>query len=90
MVYTKKQKGKAIEKCRLVIQSKSEALTIVVDSDTGRWLQYLFETLEKSKIGAYRLGDLQQNFETSQTGPFNKFLKSQTWKELKNAGMLMV
>lgn len=88
--YTKKQKGKAIEKCRLVIQSKSEALTIVVDSDTGRWLQYLFETLEKSKIGAYRLGDLQQNFETSQTGPFNKFLKSQTWKELKNAGMLMV
>ncbi|MEO9964321.1 MAG: B12-binding domain-containing radical SAM protein [Reichenbachiella sp.] len=86
--YNKKTKGKTSEKCKVQVLTKDSEDTIVCSKQEGEWLEQVFDQLSSNKPLTFK--NLEQMYEASSLINFDRFLKSQGWRSLRKAGLLLV
>lgn len=91
MAVFEERRGKKVrEIAELVFYNKKKEWAVEAEVAVGEWLT---ETLPKLLIAnpePYAFEQFKSDFEAGGLGPFDSFLNSRTWQELKNGGMLVL
>lgn len=88
-VYSKKQKGRVQEKCRLQIHAKSGMYEATFSKKEGKWLHLIISSLATDQ-SFILFEELRKAYDTASLGNFDKFTKSQGWQQLRKIGLLLV
>ncbi len=88
--YKKKKKGKSVEMCSLTFYLLNETTTIHVKSNLGKWIQSVLLNCSIYKDTSLTYSQFKLDFEAHHLGDFSVFLKSFTFKQLRNSGLLII
>ncbi len=88
--YTKKKKGKTAEMCELTFHNLNETHVLNIKSDLGYWIIEFLEKCSISNNSQPTLQQIHEDFEKSHLGDFKIFLKSYTFQQLKQFGLLTI
>ena len=88
--YAKKKKGQTITKAKLEFHTLTEEQTVVTSEKEGQWLESIFHKLIPTNGEHLTFGKLTQNHKDFGLGDIQLFLRSTTWNELRNRGLLIV
>ena len=86
--YTKKQKGKTQEKCKIEIQTNKNTEVAIFTKAQGKQLEALFPQLIGDK--PMTMTEFANAYEKDHSASFEKLTKSQGWQTLRKAGLLLV
>jgi hypothetical protein len=83
-------KGKSAGKGSLVFYTKTESFVLIVNTEIGEWLNKMFDQFSVHGQGLMTLKELKKNYEKRFSSPFETFLRSKEWKNLRERGLLLV
>ncbi len=81
-------KGKG--KGKLVFYKKTNSFALNVNTETGEWLNKVFERFSVYNAEPMLLNELKNNYEKQFNSSFDIFLRSKEWKTLRIQGLLLV
>ena len=86
----KKRKGKAADKAKLVFVGKHENWELTGRKDEIKWLHNQFSSFLVNSSNKKTLGKLAEDYQKTFDRSFAGFLRSQPWKTLRQAGLLLI
>ncbi len=84
------KKGGQARKDRFVFYMKNGSVELVVDSETGAWLNSVFGRFGVQNQELMSLVELKASYEARFVKGFGPFLRSRTWRTLRENGLLLI
>ncbi|WP_224996431.1 radical SAM protein [Cesiribacter sp. SM1] len=88
--FSKSKKGKSIAMAELSFVNKKEDFNLQLQEDWGRWLAALLPALMPDGSRTYTFAELEADFQQQELGSFHVFWYSNTTKELRERGLLVL
>jgi hypothetical protein len=88
--YVKKGKKKPVNMAVLTFYNKRDSFVIHTKDEWGRWLTANLPLLSVHTGSVLSIAELEQRFNEAVPGEFQLFLYSDTFRELKENGLLML
>jgi hypothetical protein len=89
-VFEEKRGKKKVEIAELVFFDKKKEWAVEADVQVAEWLTEIMPQLLISKPTAYALDQLKKDFDEAGLGSFEAFTNTNTWKALRQRGLLIV
>ncbi len=88
--YRKKNKGKQKIKAKLFFENKTDTLQVICGEAESHWLSKMLSELRPQRKQRLQWSALKASYEAVGLTDFEKFTRSQVWRELRKHGLLLV
>lgn len=89
-IFEKKKKKKTVRYLNMTFQSKKDTWDLQVTEDIGKWLKNILAQLKPDFNKPFTFKQLEENFNQNDLGDFDVFLRSKTWRLLKENEILII